>query len=250
MISTTEKRAVFHALHQSGCFVLPNPWDIGGARRLETLGFKALATTSAGYAWSRGREDGELTRDDVLRHLRELSDATSLPVNADFEAGFADEPEGVAGSVVLALETGVAGLSIEDRTGADLYPLKLAVERIQAARNAIKASGHNALLVARTEGLLIGKSDTGEAIDRLAAYAAAGADCLYAPGIRDLSMIRTMVLTVAPKPLNVLLLDGMRVSDLAKAGVRRVSIGSGLARASWTAFERAALAIRDDGRLL
>ena len=159
------RRAAFRALHQEGCFVIPNPWDIGSARLLEKLGFKALASTSAGYAWTRGRNDGELTRDEVLSHLRDLCNATPLPVNADFEAGFADEPEGVAANVLLAVETGVAGLSIEDRTDQELYALPLAIERIRAARRAIDQSGHDVILVARTEGLLIGESDTRQATE-------------------------------------------------------------------------------------
>jgi 2-methylisocitrate lyase-like PEP mutase family enzyme len=244
------KRAAFRALHDQGCFVVPNPWDIGGVRRLEKLGLKALASTSAGYAWSRGREDGQLTRDEVLGHLRDLCEATNLPVNADFEAGFADQPEAVAANVLLAVETGVAGLSIEDRTGQDLYPLPLAVERIKASRKAIDRSAQDALLIGRTEGLLIGKSGLKETIDRLVAYADAGADCLYAPGVKDLSAIKTIVSAVAPKPVNVLLLDSsMNVADLAAAGVRRVSVGSLFAAAAWTAFEEAALSVRDEGRL-
>ena len=242
------RRAAFRALHQEGCFVIPNPWDIGSARLLEKLGFKALASTSAGYAWTRGRNDGELTRDEVLSHLRDLCNATPLPVNADFEAGFADEPEGVAANVLLAVETGVAGLSIEDRTDQELYALPLAIERIRAARRAIDQSGHDVILVARTEGLLIGESDTRQATERLVAYADAGADCLYAPGVTDLSAIQSMVSAVAPRPVNVLLL-GMNVSDLAAAGVRRVSVGSGLTRVAQAAFEQAALSLRDHGRL-
>jgi 2-methylisocitrate lyase-like PEP mutase family enzyme len=244
------KRAAFRALHDAGCFVIPNPWDLGGVRRLEKLGFQALASTSAGYAWSRGRDDGQVTRDEILAHLRDLCEATGLPVNADFEGGFADEPEGVAANVLLAVGTGVAGLSIEDRTSSDLYVLPLAIERIKAARRAIDQSGQNVLLVGRTEGLLIGKSDVKQATDRLTAYAEAGADCLYAPGVRDLPDIKTIVSAVAPKPVNVLLLGSeMRVADLAAAGVRRVSIGSGFARAAWAAFEQAALSVRDEGRL-
>jgi 2-methylisocitrate lyase-like PEP mutase family enzyme len=246
----TTKRATFRALHDDGCFVIPNPWDLGGVRRLEKLGFKALASTSAGYARSRGREDGQLTRDEVLDHLRDLCEATDLPVNADFEAGFADPPEDVAANVLLAMETGVAGLSIEDRAGGDLYPLPLAIERIKAARRAIDQSGQNVLLVGRTEGLLIGKSDLKEAIERLVAYADAGADCLYAPGVRELSAIKALVSAVAPKPVNVLLLgSSMNVADLAAAGVRRVSIGSAFAAAAWAAFDEAARSVRDAGRL-
>lgn len=241
------RRGAFRQLHERGCFVLPNPWDIGGAKRLEALGFSAIASTSAGYAWSIGKQDGGVSRDQVLHHLKELCDATGLPVNADFEAGFADAPEGVGASVALAIETGVAGLSIEDQRGQDLYSIPRAVERIAAARKAIDASGQNVLLVCRTEGLLIGKSDVNESIRRLAAYSAAGADCLYAPGLQELSDVRNVVAAVAPKPVNVLLMGALTIPDLAAAGVRRVSTGSGLARASWNAFEAAAISLRDHG---
>lgn len=244
------KRAAFRALHEDGHFIIPNPWDIGGVRRLEKLGFKALASTSAGYAWSLGRRDGELTRDEVLEHLRALCAATGLPVNADFEAGFADQPEQVAANVSLAVETGVAGLSIEDRTGKDLYPLSLAVARIQAAREAIGKSGQDVLLVGRTEGLLIGKTSLDEAIERLVAYSNAGADVLYAPGVKDLADIKAIVNAVAPKPVNVLLLgSNMNVADLAAAGVRRISVGSSFAAAAWAGFDEAARSVRDDGHL-
>lgn len=249
-IDLQAKRAAFRALHNEGCFVIPNPWDIGGVRRLEKLGFKALASTSAGYAWSRGKDDGQLTRDEVLSHLRDLCAATDLPVNADFEAGFADQPEDVAANVLLAVETGIAGLSIEDRTGQELYPLPLAIERIKAARKAIDQSGQNVLLVGRTEGLLIGKSNLKEAIERLAAYADAGADCLFAPGAKELPDIIAIVSAVAPKPVNVLLLDStMNVAALAGAGVRRISTGAAFAAATWAGFEETARSIHDLGRL-
>ncbi|HEX6016445.1 MAG TPA: isocitrate lyase/phosphoenolpyruvate mutase family protein, partial [Geminicoccaceae bacterium] len=178
------KRAAFRSLHDEGCFVLPNPWDIGGVRRLEKLGFVALASTSAGLAWALGREDGEVSRDDVLSHLRVLCASTDLPVNADFEAGFAGWPEEVAANVRLAVDTGVAGLSVEDRTGRELYPLPLAVERIKASREAIDQAGADVVLVGRSEGFLVGRADIDATVERLAAYADAGADCLYAPGIR------------------------------------------------------------------
>ena len=242
------KRAAFRALHESGHFVIPNPWDIGSARRLEKLGFKALASTSAGYAWTLGRKDGELSLDEVLEHLRALCAATDLPINADFEAGFADQPDGVAANVRLAVETGVAGLSIEDRTGRDLYPVSLAVERIRAGREAIDKSGQDVLLIGRTEGLLIGKTSLDEVIKRLVAYSNAGADVLYAPGIKDLAGVKGIVDAVAPKPVNVLLLD-MNVAGLAEAGVRRISLGSALAVAAWAGFEKAVLSVRDEGRL-
>ncbi|MGH8495211.1 MAG: isocitrate lyase/PEP mutase family protein [Gammaproteobacteria bacterium] len=245
-----DKRAAFRALHERGCFVMPNPWDLGGAKRLEKLGFKAIASTSAGFAWSLGRDDYQVSRDELLEHLRVLSAATGLPLNADFENGFADAPGDVAANVKLAIDTGVAGLSIEDRAGKDLYPLPLAVERIEAARDAIGGSGENVMLVARTEGMLIGTLDATKAIERLAAFADAGADCLYAPGVQSISDIESMVAAVAPKPLNVLLLgSSMRVAELAAVGVRRVSIGAGFAFAAWAAFEAAAKSVRDQGHL-
>jgi 2-methylisocitrate lyase-like PEP mutase family enzyme len=241
------RRAAFRALHKAGCFVLPNPWDVGSARRLERRGFKALASTSAGYAWAMGRADGELSRDEVLSHLRVLCGATELPVNADFEAGFADEPEGVAANVALAVGTGVAGLSIEDRTGRELYELSVASERIRAAREAIDRSGEDVLLVGRSEGFLVGRTELAATIDRLIAYAEAGADCLYAPGIREASAIAAVVAAVAPKPVNVLLMPGMRVAELKELGVRRVSVGSALAAATWAGFDRAAQQLMDEG---
>lgn len=244
------KRAAFRSLHAEGCFVLPNPWDLGSARRLEKLGFPALASTSSGLAWTFGREDGEVSRDDVLEHLRVLCDATDLPVNADFEAGFADRPEEVAANVRLAVETGVAGLSIEDRTGGELYELPLAVERIEASREAIDRTGGDVILVGRSEGFLIGRTDIEPTIERLSAYAEAGADCLYAPGIQDPAHIRAVVAAVAPKPVNVLLFGpDMRVEDLAALGVRRVSVGGCLARAAWAGFDEAARFLRDRGAL-
>jgi 2-methylisocitrate lyase-like PEP mutase family enzyme len=242
-----DKRAGFRALHEAGCFVLPNPWDVGSARRLERMGFMALASTSAGYAWAMGREDGELSRDEVLSHLRVLCGATDLPVNADFEAGFADGPEGVAANVALAVGTGVAGLSIEDRTGRELYELSAASARIRAAREAIDRSGEDVLLVGRSEGFLVGRTDLAATIDRLIAYAKAGADCLYAPGIREASAIAAVVAAVAPKPVNVLLMSGMRVAELKELGVRRVSVGSALAAATWAGFDRAAQQLMDEG---
>jgi 2-methylisocitrate lyase-like PEP mutase family enzyme len=244
------KRAAFRTLHEDGHFVIPNPWDIGGVRRLEKLGFKALASTSGGYAWSLGRQDGELTRDVVLEHLRTLCASTDLPVNADFEAGFADQPEDVAANVSLAVETGVAGLSIEDLTGKALYPLSLAVAHIRAAREAIDKSGQDVLLVGRTEGLLIGKTSLNEAIERLVAYSNADADVLFAPGVKDLGDIKAVVDAVAPKPVNVLLLDSsMNVADLAATGVRRVSVGFSFAAAAWAGVDEAAQSVRDDGHL-
>jgi 2-methylisocitrate lyase-like PEP mutase family enzyme len=237
-IDIAAKRAAFRELHESGFFILPNPWDVGSAVRLAARGFKALASTSAGFAWTLGRTDGEVTRDELLAHLKALNDATDLPINADFEAGFADDPEGVAANVKLALEAGVAGLSIEDRTGKELYPIELAVERIQAAHEAMAGSG--AILVGRTEGFLIGHRDLSVTVKRLVAYAEAGADCLYAPGVTDLAAIDEIVSAVTPKPVNVLQMGPqMRIADLAEAGVRRVSVGSNLAKAAWTGFDKA-----------
>ena len=244
------KRASFRALHREGCFVLPNPWDLGGIRRLEKAGFKALASTSGGAAWAMGRNDGELSRDEVLEHLRFLCAATDLPVNADFEAGFADEPEEVAANVTLALDAGVAGLSIEDRTGRSLYEPRLAVDRIKAAREAISNSGQDVILVARSEGFLIGRTDLAATIERVVAYAEAGADCLYAPGIKDLAAIAELVSAVAPKPVNALLLGpDLHVAGLADVGVRRVSTGGGLAAAAWTGFDNALRLLIEEGTL-
>jgi 2-methylisocitrate lyase-like PEP mutase family enzyme len=249
-VSLQSKRAAFREMHKSGCFVLPNPWDLGSVRRLEKLGFAALASTSSGLAWSLGREDGEVSRDEVLGHLRALCAATDLPVNADFEAGFADRPADVAANVRLGVETGVAGLSIEDRTGTTLYERDLAAERIAAARQAIDAAGADVVLVGRTEGFLIGRTDLDAAIGRLVAYADAGADCLYAPGVVDPAAIRAIVEAVAPKPVNVLLwTPDMRVPDLAALGVRRVSVGGRLAAAAWAGFDRAARMLIEAGQL-
>jgi 2-methylisocitrate lyase-like PEP mutase family enzyme len=242
-----EKRSAFRVLHQQGCFVLPNPWDIGSARLLQHLGFDALASTSAGFAWAQGRPDYAVTRADVLQHLTALCDAVDLPVNADFESGFAVEPEGVAESVSLAIETGVAGLSIEDRgaTPTGLYDLPFAVERIRAARAAIDRSGAGVILVARTEGLLLDPSALTPAIDKLVAFAEAGADCLYAPGVRDKAAIAAMVRAVAPKPLNVVMFrPGLSVAELAELGVRRISVGGALARVAWAATLQAAEQLR------
>jgi 2-methylisocitrate lyase-like PEP mutase family enzyme len=244
----------FRALHESGCFVLPNPWDIGTAIYLERLGFKALATTSAGFAFSRGKPDGGVPRDEMLAHIREIVEATALPVNADFHAGYADEPEEVAANVQLCVETGVAGLSIEDSTGRSVSPLyenKLAVDRIRAARSAIDASKTGVVLTGRCEAWLVGDPNSlHTALDRLTAYAAAGADCLYAPGVRDPGEIAQIVKTVAPKPVNVLVSGfnhQLTLSGLADLGVRRISVGSGLALAAWGAFLRAAQEIKTNG---
>ena len=244
------KRARFRALHQEGCFVLPNPWDAGGARRLEKLGFKALATTGAGYAWSLGREDGQLSLDETLDHLRTLCAATDLPVNADFETGYADNAEGVFANVLMAIETGVAGLSIEDRKGNNLLDFPVAVERVRAARRAIDQSGEGVLLIGRSEGHFIGKPDLEATIGRLVAYSEAGADCLYAPGVYELPDIARIVAAVRPKPVNVMI-TGLKptVADLAAIGVRRVSVGASLAAAAWRGFDAAARMLLAEGRL-
>ena len=249
-IDVATKRARFRALHTSGCFVLPNPWDIGSARRLEKLGFAALASSSAGMAWALGREDYAVPRDLVLDHLRMLCPATELPVNADFEDGFADDPAGVAANVALAIDTGIAGLSIEDRSGDGLRDIADAVARVRAAREAIDRSGHDVMLVARSEGYLAGQPDLAATIARLKAYAEAGADVLYAPAMTALDEIRTVVAAVAPKPVNVLLWGPtMRVADLAAIGVRRVSTGGSLAAAAWSGFDRAARQLLETGSL-
>jgi 2-methylisocitrate lyase-like PEP mutase family enzyme len=247
-VNTKAKRAAFRALHQRGCFVLPNPWDAGSAVRLARMGFKALASTSAGFAWTLGRDDGEVTRDELLAHLRVLNEATDLPVNADYEAGFADAPDEVAANVALAVEAGVAGLSIEDRTGTELYPIDVAVARMRASKAAIVRSGEDVMLVGRTEGFLIGNTDLPVTVARLVAYAEAGADCLYAPGVIDPEAIKTIVAAVAPKPVNVLLMNPtMRIAHLAPLGVRRVSTGGGLAHAAWAGFDTAARMLLDGG---
>jgi 2-methylisocitrate lyase-like PEP mutase family enzyme len=248
--------AKFRALHESGCFVLPNPWDIGTAVYLQHLGFDALATTSAGFAFSRGLPDSvsALTRGLMLAHISDIVEATPLPVNADFQNGYADEPEGVAANVALCIATGVAGLSIEDATGnnsAPLYDFSLAVERIRAARAAIDASGVPVILTGRCEAWLVGQPDAaGVVLDRLVAYSEAGADCLYAPGVKEPGDIAEIVKAVSPKPVNVLVStnnSALTVSQLADLGVRRISVGSALARVAWGAFIRAALDISETG---
>lgn len=248
-----ERRAAFRRLHESGCFVLPNAWDAGSARYLAGLGFPAIASTSSGFAWSRGRADGAMTVDEVLTHLGDLVGATDLPVNADFEDGYGTTPDRVAANVVLAVATGVAGLSIEDSTGDPDAPLRDigdAVERIRAAREAIDATGADVLLVGRSEGFIAGRPDLDETLRRLVAYADAGADCLYAPGISDRDHIRAVVDAVAPKPVNVLVggPSDLTVADLAALGVRRISVGGALARAAWGGFARAARELADHGR--
>ena len=248
-----ERRADFRALHHAGCFAIPNPWDIGSARWLEGMGFKALATTSSGYAWTLGRPDGALSRAAVLAHLRDIAAATDLPVNADFESGFAADPQGVAESVRMAIATGVAGVSIEDSTGDPAHPLfdlDVAVARLRAARAAIDEAGGEVLLVGRAENFFAGRPDLDDAIARLKAYSEAGADCLYAPGIRTREQVAAVVAAVAPKPVNLLVgsTSELTMKDIEALGVRRVSVGGAMARAAWGGFIRAARGIAEEGR--
>jgi 2-methylisocitrate lyase-like PEP mutase family enzyme len=250
--SVAEKRRQFHELHRSGCFVIPNPWDIGSARMLQSLGFKALATTSSGFAWTRGYPDGPVARDQMLAHMAELAAATDVPLNADFQNGYAHEPDGVAENVRRAVATGIAGVSIEDSTGDDarpLYELASATARIRAARQAIDGNGGDTLLVARAECFLVGRPDLDETIARLKSYAQAGADCLYAPGISTRPQIDAVVRAVAPKPVNLLLgsASELTVQDVAALGVRRISVGGALARSAWGGFMRAARLIAQQG---
>ena len=252
MATPAEKRARFRQLHERGCFVIPNPWDVGSARMLQALGFPALASTSSGMAWSSGRLDNEVPLADALAHLAVLSAAVDAPLNADFENGYADEPQGVAENVGRALAAGVAGLSIEDMShdpDKPLYETPLAVERVRAARAAMDAEGTGAVLVARAEGMLIRRTDLSATLDRLVAFADAGADCLYAPGLRTAEEISAAVRAVAPRPLNVLMgaALGFSVAELADLGVRRISVGGALARSAWGGFLRAAREIADHG---
>jgi 2-methylisocitrate lyase-like PEP mutase family enzyme len=254
MPSIAEKRRTFRQLHESGCFVIPNPWTIGTARYLQHLGFKALATTSAGFAVDQGLADGAVPRDLMLAHIAEIVQATDLPVNADFEAGYADNPAGVAESVRLCVESGVAGLSIEDSTGDaenPLYDLDEALVRLRAARAAIDRSGGDVLLTGRAECFLVRHPDAlNESIQRLVAYSAAGADCLYAPGLRTREEIAAVVQAVAPKPVNMLIgfASELTVGDISGLGVRRISVGSALARTAWMAFAKTAGEIAEKGR--
>ncbi|MBK9198268.1 isocitrate lyase/PEP mutase family protein [Candidatus Skiveiella danica] len=248
-----DKRRAFAALHQSGCFVIPNPWDAGSARYLQSLGFKALATTSAGFAWSHARPDNGITRDMALAHLHEMVAAVDVPINADFENGFAPDAAGVAENVRLAVATGVAGLSIEDSTGdaaRPLFTLDEAVERLRAARSAIDRAGGGVMLVGRAECFLVGRPDLAETITRLQAYANAGADCLYAPGVTTREQIVALVEAVAPKPLNLLVWSAseLTVADVAALGVRRISVGGALARSAWGGFMRSARVLAQQGR--
>lgn len=249
MTSITERRAAFRVLHQSGCFALPNPWDGGTALRFERAGFKAVASTSAGAAWALGKDDGEMSVDEVLEHLRFLCKTTKLPVNADFEEGFAETAENVRDNVTRCIATGVSGLSIEDRDGASFYAVDEAVARIKAARAAIDASGQSVILVGRCEAYLMQSLDIDEVITRLRAYSAAGADCLYAPGLQKLSDIERIVQSV-DKPINAnLTATGLSVADMAAVGVRRVSVGAALAKATYAAFDGFVELLRDTGRL-
>jgi len=241
----------FRQLHEAGCFVIPNPWDKGSARLLVGLGFAALATTSSGFAWSQGRRDAQSSLDDTLDHFRVLAEAVPVPVNGDFRDGFATEPDEVAAHVALAVKTGLAGLSIEDSTGdpeRPLFDFALAVDRIRAARRAIDASGTGVLLTGRSEGFIAGRPDLAETIRRLVAYAEAGAECLYAPGIRSREEVRGIVDAVAPRPVNVLVHgDFTTVAEMTAAGVRRISVGGALARAAWSGFLDAAREIAERG---
>lgn len=251
--SIASARQAFKQLHLSGCFLIPNPWDAGSARYLQTLGFQALATTSSGFAWSHAQADGAMHREQVLAHLRDLVAATDLPVNADFENGFGDTPEAVAESVRMAVATGVAGLSIEDATGNandPLFDMPTAVTRLRAARQAIDETGGAVLLVGRAENFFVGRPDLPDTIARLQAYAQAGADCLYAPGIQTREQIMAVVQAVAPKPVNLLVGSAidLTLADIAALGVRRVSVGGALARTAWGGFMRAAQLLRQEGR--
>lgn len=251
--NVSDKRARFRSLHETGCFVIPNPWDLGSARFLQGLGFPALASTSSGFAWSRARPDNGISRDKVLEHLADLVEGTDVPINADFEAGFAADPAGVGESVRLAVQAGVAGLSIEDATGMGaqpLYAIEDAVQRLRAARLAIDRTGGDTLLVGRAECFVAGRPDLAETIARLKAYANAGADCLYAPGIRTREHIAAVVQAVAPKPVNLLVSSAgdLTVADIGALGVRRISVGGALARSAWAGFMRAAELLAHEGR--
>ena len=246
-----ERAAAFRELHRAGCFVMPNPWDAGSAHLLASLGFPAIATSSAGFAWSQGRRDNGVPLDAVLAHLRAVTEAVTIPVNADFEGGYAVSPDDVAANVTAAAATGIAGLSIEDSTrdpARPLFDFDLSVERIRAARHAIDASGTGIVLTGRSEGFLVGRPDLPETVRRLAAYAEAGADCLFAPAIRDPAHIEAIVQAVAPKPVNVVVGgDYTTVAELAAAGVRRISLGGGLTRVALTAVREAAAEVAERG---
>lgn len=248
-----EKRKAFWQLHRDGCFVMPNPWDCGSAKALAAMGFPAVATTSAGFAWAAGQSDGSMSRVSVLSHMRTMVDAVDVPVNADFESGFANTLSTLEDSVRLAIQTGVAGFSLEDSTGdpeAPLMSVDEAAARISLARTVIDGSGSNALLVGRAENFFVGEHDFDDALNRLKAYSEAGADCLYAPGLRTPEQIKAVVAAVAPKPVNVLIGwdSDLTVKDIAALGVRRISVGGALARAAWGGFLRAAQLLHEAGR--
>ena len=251
MSEQPERVAAFHRSHEAGCFVMPNPWDVGSARALEQMGFKALATTSAGFAWTSGRADNHVTLDQALEHLRVIANAVTVPVNADFEGGFAVDPQQVGENVKLAAATGIAGLSIEDSSGDEVHPLyefDLAVERVGAARRAIDGSGTDIVLTGRSEGFVCGRPDIDETIRRLCAYAEAGADCLYAPRIASIEHIAAIVAAVSPKPVNLLInAPFLTVAEAADLGVRRISVGGTLARTAWAGFLQAAKEIAEEG---
>jgi len=251
MAASDDRVVTFQRLHTTGCFVMPNPWDAGSARALEQMGFKALATTSAGLAWTLGRADNQISLDQVLEHLREIAASVRVPVNADFEGGYAVDPQQVAENVMLAVATGIAGLSIEDSTGDEANPLHdfdLAVARVRAARRAIDESGTGVLLTGRSEGFVCGRPDIDETIRRLRAYSQAGADCLYAPRIDKVEHIAAIVAAVSPKPVNLLInAPFMTVAEAADLGVRRISVGGTLARTAWAGVLQAAKEIADKG---
>lgn len=251
MIADAGRTAAFRQLHESGCFVMPNPWDAGSARALAGMGFKALATTSAGFAWSTGRPDNRVGLAETLAHLRTIAEAVDLPVNADFQNGFAIDPDDLARNVRLAVDTGVAGLSVEDFSGDPVSPLidlDLSVARVRAAKDAIVKSGADVVLTARTEGLVWGRPDIDETVRRLSAYAEAGADCLYAPWITSLDHVAAIVAAVAPKPVNLLIHTPFAtVAEAAALGVRRISVGGMLAKTAWRGFLAAAEEIARDG---
>ena len=251
--STADKRRAFRKLHESGCFVIPNPWNVGSARYLQSLGFKALASTSAGFAHAQGYADGEVTLEMMLAHFRELAEVTDVPLNADFEGGFADDPEGVAKNVTRCIETGVSGLSIEDSTpdpNIPLYDFDLTVARVKAARAAIDKAGGDVIFTARSEGFIRGRPDIEETIRRIKAFVAAGTDCIYTPGIKTREHIEATVKAAAPKPVNFLNSGafGFTVSDLANMGVRRISVGGSLARVAMHAFIKTARQISSEGK--
>ena len=250
-VTTADKRAAFRKLHESGCFIIPNPFDVGSARALQHLGFKALASTSAGFAWTIAKADNRVTVDEVCDHLAALCAAVDIPVNADFEGGFAHEPDKVGVNVARAVKAGVAGLSIEDSTGdatKPLYDLDLAVERIKASRRAIDADNSQVMLTGRCEAFLVGKPDLAMVIERLKAYSGAGADCLYAPGIKTKEDIAAIVQAVAPKPVNLLIgASGLSLKEAGDLGVRRISVGGSLARVAWGGFMKAAREMADNG---